>query len=151
MYIQCNVHSLSLPNRFINTDTLSSLQILQSESHPNAFNQGPGRASCGSKESLSVYGLFHHLARTPQGKSRLRQYFLRPSIDLETINARQNFVTILIRPDNSPALEKMVSALKRIKNLYPVMINLRKGVSVGSGKLIGFKTTVWGTLLAVGQ
>ncbi|KAJ9201270.1 hypothetical protein DTO164E3_3577 [Paecilomyces variotii] len=134
---------------FINIDTLSSLQILQSESHPNAFNQGPGRTSSGSKEGLSIYGLFHHLARTPQGKARLRQLFLRPSIDLDTINSRQRFITVSVRPDNSPALEKMVSALKKIKNLHPVMINLRKGVSVGGGKVTGFKTTVWATLLAV--
>ncbi|KAJ9303252.1 hypothetical protein DTO271G3_626 [Paecilomyces variotii] len=133
---------------FINIDTLSSLQILQSESHPSAFNQGPGRTSSGSKEGLSVYGLFHHLARTPQGKARLRQLFLRPSIDLDTINSRHRFITVSVRPDNSPALEKMVSALKKIKNLHPVMINLRKGVSVGGGKATGFKTTVWATLLA---
>ncbi|KAJ9212412.1 hypothetical protein DTO166G4_6043 [Paecilomyces variotii] len=133
---------------FINIDTLSSLQILQSESHPNAFNQGPGRTSSGSKEGLSIYGLFHHLARTPQGKARLRQLFLRPSIDLDTINSRHRFITVSVRPDNSPALEKMVSALKKIKNLHPVMINLRKGVSIGGGKVTGFKTTVWATLLA---
>ena len=29
------------------------------------------------------------------------------------------------------------------------MINLRKGVSTGSAKITGFKTTVWATLLAV--
>ncbi|GAD99872.1 predicted protein [Paecilomyces variotii No. 5] len=133
---------------FINIDTLSSLQILQLESHPNAFNQGPGKTSSGSKESLSVYGLFHHLARSPQGKARLRQHFLRPSVDLETINSRHRFITVLVRPDNSPALDKMVSALKKIKNLHSVMVNLRKGVSVGSGKITGFKTTVWATLLA---
>lgn len=137
--------------RFINIDTLSSLQILQSESHPNAFNHGPGNTSSGSKESLSIYGLFHHLARSPQGKARLRQLFLRPSVDLETINSRHRFITVLVRPDNSPALDKMVSALKRIKNLHPVMVNLRKGVSVGSGKVTGYKTTVWATLLAVSQ
>jgi len=45
----------------------------------------------------------------------------------------------------------MVSALKKIKNLHPVMINLRKGVCVGGGKVTGFKTTVWATLLAVSQ
>src|SRR5436305_4398696 len=64
------LHSL----RLINADTFLSVQIIQPESHLNAFNEGPG--STGSKESLSIYGLFHHLARTPQGRARLRQLFL---------------------------------------------------------------------------
>lgn len=46
-------------------------------------------------------------------------------------------------------MEKMVKGLKHIKNLRPVMINLQKGISTGSGKVSGFKTTVWATLLAV--
>jgi hypothetical protein len=50
--------------RFINADTLHSLQILDDESHPNSHNQGPTKSASGSKEGLSVYGLFRHLART---------------------------------------------------------------------------------------
>ncbi|KAI2832580.1 hypothetical protein CBS63078_5498 [Aspergillus niger] len=42
----------------------------------------------------------------------------------------------------------MVKGLKHIKNLHYVMINLRKGISTGSGKIMGFKATVWATLLA---
>ena len=135
--------------RFVNADTLSSLQILQSESHPNAFNQGPGKTSSGSKESLSVYGLFHHFARTPQGKARLRQHFLRPSVDISAINERQDFVSVFLRPDNTPALEKLTKSLKSIKNLRPVMIHLHKGVSTGNARYRGFKSGVWATLLAV--
>lgn len=70
---------------------------------------------------------------------------------MEVIRERHDFIHVFLRPDNAPALEKMVSGLKQIKNLRPVMINLRKGVSTGSGKITGFKTTVWGTLLAVSQ
>ncbi|CAG7941136.1 unnamed protein product [Penicillium nalgiovense] len=42
----------------------------------------------------------------------------------------------------------MTKALKHIKNLRPVMVNLRKGISTGSAKITGFKTTVWASLLA---
>lgn len=133
----------------MNADTLASLQILQSESHPNAFNQGPGKTSSGSKESLSVYGLFHHFARTPQGKARLRQYFLRPGIDIDIINERHDFIGVFLRPDNAPALEKLTKSLKNIKNLRPVMIHLHKGVSTGNARYGGFKSGVWATLIAV--
>lgn len=47
------------------------------------------------------------------------------------------------------ALEKITKSLKHIKNLRPVMINLHKGISTGSAKITGFKTTVWASLLAV--
>jgi DNA mismatch repair protein MSH5 len=46
-------------------------------------------------------------------------------------------------------LNKIMKSLKHIKNLRPVMINLRKGISTGSAKITGFQTTVWATLLAV--
>lgn len=129
----------------INPDTLVSLQIIQPESHPNAFNQGPGTS--GSKESLSIYGLFHHLARTPQGKTRLRQYFLRPSLDLASINARLNFVSVLVQPENSVPLEKMSKSMSRIKNMRTTLAMLQRGVSGGNKKLGGFKSGVWASLL----
>ncbi|KAF3480173.1 mismatch repair protein 5 [Arthroderma uncinatum] len=132
---------------FINKDTLASLQIIQSESHPNAFNQGPGKTSSSSKEGLSIYGLFHHFARTPQGKRLLKQYFLRPSIDANVISQRHDFISAFLRPENDPPLGKIIKSLKNIKNLRPVMVHLRKGISTGSAKFRGFKGVVWSTLL----
>ena len=131
--------------RFINPDTLLSLQIIQPESHPNAFNQGPG--STGSKESLSIYGLFHHYARTPQGKVRLRQTFLRPSLDLDEINARLDFVGVFVRPDNLIPLQKLSKSISRVKNIRTVMTHLHKGVNGGNQKFGGFKSGAWATLL----
>lgn len=126
-----------------------SLQIIQSESHPSMFNQGPGKKSSLSKEGLSVYGIFQRFASTPQGRNRLRQDFLRPSTNVDTIRERHDFISVVLRPDNYNCLEKLTKSLKHIKNLRPVMINLRKGISTGSAKVTGFKTTVWATLLAV--
>jgi DNA mismatch repair protein MSH5 len=134
---------------WINRNTFTSLQIIQSESHPNMFNQGPGKKSASGKEGLSVYGLFQHFAYTPQGRARLKQTFSRPSVDLDTIRERHDFIGVFSRPDNLAALDKMTKALKHIKNLRPVMVNLRKGISTGSAKITGFKTTVWASLLAV--
>jgi DNA mismatch repair protein MSH5 len=131
---------------FINADTMASLQILQSEFHPNSHMQGPNSASSSAKESLSVFGLFHHLASTPQGKYRLRQIFLRPSLDLEIIEERQAAISILIRPDNSPALEKIVKSLKKIKNIRTVVIHLQKGISGASGRCSGLQQGVWANL-----
>ncbi len=135
----------------MNADTLASLQILQSESHPQSHNQGPTKASSGWKEGLSVYGLFHHLARTAQGKYNLRQYFLRPSLDVGIINERLDTASVFLRPDNSGPLNMLVKSLGQIKNMKTVMIHLRKGISNGMSKGGGIKSGVWSSLRSVEQ
>ncbi|KAL4786062.1 muts domain V-domain-containing protein [Aspergillus varians] len=133
---------------FVNARTLTSLQIIESESHPSMVNQGPGKRLSSSKEGLSIYGLFQRFACTPQGKQGLRQIFLRPSVHLDVIRERHAFISVYLQADNCNPMNKMVKGLKHIKNLRPVMVNLQKGISTGSGKVSGFKTTVWATLLA---
>lgn len=130
---------------FVNADTLASLQILRSESHPNSHNQGPTNSASATKESLSVYGLFHSLASTPQGRHKLKQLFLRPSMDLTIIEERQATISILLRPDNAPVFGKLVQSLRKIKNLRTVLMSLQKGVSGSSGKG-SFQNGVWQSL-----
>ncbi|KAI5204078.1 hypothetical protein E4T38_04811 [Aureobasidium subglaciale] len=128
---------------FVNADTLLSLQIVQSESHPHSHNQGPAKANSGSKEGFSVYGLFHNLARTPQGRVLLRQYFLRPSTNLEVINERLDTINFLLRTENTEQTEALTKNLSKIKNMRTVMINLRKGISgTGPGKK-GPPNSIW--------
>ncbi|KAF2264564.1 hypothetical protein CC78DRAFT_580350 [Lojkania enalia] len=131
---------------FINAETLHSLQVLESESHPNSHNQGPAKATSGSKEGLSVYGLFHHLARTPQGKRLLRQYFLRPSLNLDVINERLDAIGVFLRPENATILEVLMKNLRSVQNLRVVMINLRKGVGGGIGKGGSVSKSVWAAI-----
>ncbi|KAK0104513.1 MutS protein msh5 [Cadophora gregata] len=126
---------------YINTDTLVSLQIIQSERHPNSHMQGPNQATSGAKESLSVYGLFSRLAHTPQGKQKLRQIFLRPSLDLRIIKERLKTTSTLLQPENSPLLDQMVRGFKRIKDVRSVMVHLHKGTS---GR--GIRNGVWANL-----
>ncbi|KAH8808297.1 muts domain V-domain-containing protein [Xylogone sp. PMI_703] len=123
---------------FINTDTLDALQIIQSESHPNSHMQGPNKFTTGDKEGLSVYGLFYHLACTPQGKQKLRRVFLRPTIDLKIITQRLSDISILLHPENSVALENISRSLRRIKDIRPIIVQLQKGSSgiCGSGSTV---------------
>lgn len=137
--------------RYMNADTLASLQILQSEIHPQAHNQGPTNAHSGLKEGLSVYGLFQHLARTPQGKYLLRQYFLRPSLNLDIINERLDTVGVFVQPDNDGPMKNIVKSLGQIKNMKTVVIHLRKGVSGGLNKGGGIKSGIWTSLRSVSE
>jgi DNA mismatch repair protein MSH5 len=134
---------------FVNTDTLHSLQILGAESHPHSHNRGPTKSNSGAKEGLSVYGLFHHLARTPQGRFLLRQHFLRPSLNIDLINERLDTVGIFIRPENDSPCEALVSILKNVGNMRVMIISLRKGTSGSTKGTGGYSRSVWSTLRGV--
>lgn len=129
---------------------MDALQVMHSQSHPQSHNQGPSRASSGPKEGLSIYGLFHHLARTPQGKHLLRQYFLRPSLDIPTINERLDVASVFLRPDNASLMNSIGKSLGQIKNMKTVVIHLKKGISNGMGNGSGgIKNGVWSSLRSV--
>ncbi|KAF3043231.1 MutS protein msh5 [Didymella heteroderae] len=105
---------------FINADTLHSLGIIDAEAHPHSHNRGPN-AKSGAKEGLSLYGLFYHLAHTPQGRFLLRQCFLRPSLNIDHINERLDAVSTFSRPENGAALDALIKNLKNIGNMRVVM------------------------------
>lgn len=134
---------------FINADTLLSLQITSTESHPNAQHHGPASRgfSGGAKEGLSVYGLFHHSAKTSQGRSLLRQYFLRPSMNIQVINERLSTIAVLTRPDNSEVIDGLIASLAKIRDMRRATVNLRKGISSGLHRNKGVSASVWPSIL----
>ena len=127
---------------FINADTLHSLGIIDAEAHPHSHNRGPNACS-GSKEGLSVYGLFHHLARTPQGRFLLRQCFLRPSLNIDVINKRLDAVDTFSRSENASALDALVQNMKNVGNMRMMMIHLRKGVGGSVPGRNGLSRSLW--------
>ncbi len=133
--------------RFVNSDALASLQIVQSELNPNAHSQGLSisKGSSGSKEGLSIYGLFHHLARTPQGKALLRLYFLRPSLNTQVINERLDTTSVFLRPENHAPLHRIIKSMRSIKNMRTVMIHLKKGIDKRSN-MGALKCGIWSSL-----
>lgn len=134
---------------FVNADTLQSLQILEPESHPHSHNRDPTKASSGAKEGLSLYGLFHHLARTSQGRFLLRQQFVRPSLNIDLINERLHTVGVFVRPENESALEMLIKHLKSVGNMRVVLLSLRKGVGSSMIGRSGFSKSVWGSIRSV--
>lgn len=133
---------------FINTDTVLSLQIMSTEAHPNAQQHGPASkaSSGGSKEGLSVYGLFQHFAKTSQGRTLLRQYFLRPSQHKATIDERLDTTSFLVRPDHGDHLKRLSESLGKIQNVRLYTVNLRKGVSNGTNRGRKVSTSIWPNL-----
>lgn len=130
---------------FVNADTLVSLQILQSEYHPNSHQRGPTNSTSGAKESLSIYGLFQRLASTPQGKLKLRKIFLRPSLDIELIKERQKTISFFLRPGNVETLSMLTKSLKKLKNMVSSVALLRKGID-NPGRKVTVTNNVWASL-----
>jgi DNA mismatch repair protein MSH5 len=130
---------------FISAETLLSLQIVRSELHPNSQIWGQGPNSNSMKESLSIYGLFHFLACTSQGRKSLRQIFLRPTLDMDTIVERQRTIQFLLRQENTDIVRKIPSVLRRVKNVRSIMAHLRKGIDLAAVRQ-SFDKCVWASL-----
>ncbi|RVW99534.1 DNA mismatch repair protein MSH5 [Vitis vinifera] len=72
-------------HKFLKLDAAAheALQIFQIDKHPS--HMGIGRA----KEGFSVFGMMNKCV-TPMGRRLLRNWFLRPILDLENLNSRLN-------------------------------------------------------------
>lgn len=130
---------------FVNADALLSLQIVQSELHPNSQAWGPVSNHGTTKESLSVYGLFHLLACTPQGRSQLRQLFLRPTLNIDIILERQKTISVLLQPNNTDKSNHITTTLRKIRNLRTTVAQLRKGIEFPSAGQ-SYDKGVWATI-----
>ncbi|KAK2001745.1 muts domain V [Colletotrichum falcatum] len=130
---------------FVNADILSSLQVFQSELHPNSVMSGTGTAAAGLKESLSLYGIFNPLAGTPQGRTELRKLFLRPLVNIDTIRARHNAISVLLQPGNEIALENISQTLNEVTDIKKTLAQLQRGAEspVNSASV---ERGVWWTL-----
>ncbi|GAA5919798.1 hypothetical protein JCM6882_003420 [Rhodosporidiobolus microsporus] len=103
----------------INADALTSLQIFADESHASTH-------SSKVKEGLSLFGIVN-LARTPLGRTLMRQWFLRPSFELDVIERRQVAVECFLRSENQHVVDAIQSNFKHVKNIPRVLRTLAGG------------------------
>jgi DNA mismatch repair protein MSH5 len=130
----------------ISADSLISLQILQSELHPNPQTRSSNSSEPKAKEALSVTGLLQALASSAQGKRRLRQILLRPSTDLAVIRERHMSIEILLRTENSEIAKNMRKQLRKLKNPNTLLRHVRRGVDRVRGQL-SLRVGDWKALL----
>ncbi|KAF1387904.1 hypothetical protein PFLUV_G00084760 [Perca fluviatilis] len=96
---------------YIDRDTYSVLQIFKSELHPSVY-----KLHSGEKEGLSLYGILNR-CRCKFGSKLLRQWFLRPTLDLAVLHRRQEVIRFFTSPRNSDALSTLQSSLRNISNI----------------------------------
>ncbi|GAA5902689.1 uncharacterized protein JCM6883_007208 [Sporobolomyces salmoneus] len=103
----------------INSDALTSLQIFQQEAHASMH-------ATRGKEGLSILNILD-LTRSPLGRALMRQWLIRPSLELEVIEERHETVACLLRPENVAVADAMRSHLKSIKNANKSLFLLLSG------------------------
>ncbi|KAG0031147.1 MutS protein msh5 [Podila clonocystis] len=125
------IASFSIDNfMFINPNAMSSLQIFEDETHPSMHNSIRGR-----KEGLSLFGITN-TARTAQGRYLLKQWFLRPLLEIDTILSRHRTVGCFLLPENSVAVDQMASCLGHIKNMPKILLSLHRRVNIAEWQAI---------------
>ncbi|KAK7372012.1 hypothetical protein VNO80_05380 [Phaseolus coccineus] len=104
-----SVAEISL-NNFLKLDAAAheALQIFQIDKHPS--HMGIGRA----KEGFSVFGMMNKCV-TPMGRRLLRNWFLRPILDLEVLNYRLNSISFFLCSEE--LLASLRETLKSVKDI----------------------------------
>ncbi|GAA5852579.1 hypothetical protein JCM3766R1_005370 [Sporobolomyces carnicolor] len=103
----------------INADALTSLQIFQEEAHASMH-------AARGKEGLSIFGIVN-LTRSPLGSVLMRQWLIRPSLEINVIEERHETVAHLLRPENVAAADAIRSHLKSVKNANKALLALLSG------------------------
>ena len=102
----------------INYETILALQIFKTENHPSMHQIGK------SKEGLSLFGLLNK-CKTPVGKKLLKQWFLRPIIDMDIITKRQNATSHFLLPDNLDMVNGLKKNLPKFKDVPRILSRIR--------------------------
>ncbi|KAK4177654.1 putative muts protein 5 [Triangularia setosa] len=126
--------SISTDTMLLGADALISLHIIRS--HLQAI-PGPHGSSDEprAKETLSVSDLLSSLASTTQGKQKVRQMLLRPSLNLDVIHERQSTIHMMLDPENVAIVRSMRKLLKKLKSPKTLLLHVKKGVDRVRGHL----------------
>ncbi|KAG0658910.1 MutS protein msh5 [Rhodotorula mucilaginosa] len=105
----------------INSDALTSLQVFRDEAHAATHSRA-------TKEGLSLFGIAN-LTRTPLGRAKMRDWFLRPSLELNVIEQRHDAVECFLLEDNRHVVDAIRSHIREIKNT-PLLLKKLGGGSM---------------------
>ncbi|KAL2472956.1 DNA mismatch repair protein MSH5 [Forsythia ovata] len=110
-------------NNFLKVDSAAheALQIFQIDKHPS--HMGIGRA----KEGFSVYGMMNKCV-TPMGRHLLRNWFLRPILNLDKLNSRLDTISFFLSAEE--LLASLRETLKSVKDISHILKKINSPSSV---------------------
>ncbi|KAK5665392.1 hypothetical protein QVD99_007744 [Batrachochytrium dendrobatidis] len=98
-----------------------SLHIFQEQGHPNIFRQA-------KRESLSLFGILN-FSQTQAGKMLLKQWIMRPLLDLDTIKERHDSIEWFIQQDLS-SRKMLQDSLRRLRNIPKLLRAMNSKLSL---------------------
>ncbi|KAL7832184.1 hypothetical protein AOLI_G00297320 [Acnodon oligacanthus] len=103
---------------YMDRDTYSVLQIFKAELHPSVY-----KLQSGVKEGLSLFGILNH-CRCNFGSKLLRQWFHRPTRDMNVLRRRQEVVRFFTSPHNSDVMNTLQNFLRNIRNIPTLLYKM---------------------------
>lgn len=104
--------------------TLSALHIFATERHPLLAAKGTGR----SKEGFSLFSLMDK-TKSRIGRQRLREWMLKPLVDVGAIVNRQNGVQLFLQPAFQDTMGTLLKLLERIGAVDKIIQRMEKCVT----------------------
>ena len=104
--------------------TLSALHIFATERHPLLAAKGTGNA----KEGFSLFSLMDN-TKSKVGRQRLREWMLKPLVDVEAIVRRQDGVELFLLPDFQDAVGTILVLLERVGGVDKIIRRMEKCVT----------------------
>ncbi|CAG8445606.1 11405_t:CDS:10, partial [Scutellospora calospora] len=102
---------------------ISTYQCRYVKSHPNMHMQAK------AKEGLSLFGILNN-TRTVLGKYLLKQWFLRPTLDLTILDERHRTIECFLQPDNLDISGQFTTCLRHIKNIPKIIENMNGRLNI---------------------
>lgn len=118
----------------IDSITLQNLHIFATEHHP-LLAKGQGN----SKEGFSLFTLLDR-CKSRVGRARLREWMVKPLLDVDEISSRQDGVELFLCPDCAPAVQSVLGFLQKIGAIDKIILRMQKCVTAANDFLVLSKT-----------
>ena len=134
--VTVNTIRAAAPTNFMSIDptTLNTLHIFATEHHP-LIAKGRGN----SKEGFSLFTLLDR-CKSKVGRQCLREWMLKPLLDVKQIQNRQNGVELFLAPDCSAAVQSILSLLQKVGAVDKIILRMQKCVAAPNDILIFSRT-----------
>ena len=114
--------------------TLNNLHIFATEHHP-LLAKGPGN----SKEGFSLFALLDR-CKSKIGRQCLREWMMKPLLDVEMISSRQDGIELFLSPDCDAAVQNISWYLQKVGAVDKVLLRMQKCITAPSDFLVLMKT-----------
>lgn len=105
----------------LSSETLSALHIFATEHHPLVAAKGSGN----SKEGCSLFSLLDR-TKSRCGRQRLREWMLKPLMDVDAIAERQDGVELFMLPDIKTPVSSILNYMDRIGAVDKILSRIQK-------------------------